>query len=89
MTYALQVTVYYVARVEVVKAVRHIPQLRNPTFKRDGDGQDQFAHQVDAIYPRVLFYIFGNPVIFHPNTNDLERRYLDRNSKERDDVGML
>lgn len=27
-TYSLQVTMYYSARVEVVKAVRHIPQLR-------------------------------------------------------------
>jgi len=29
MTYAFQITVYYVARVEVVKTVRHVPQLRN------------------------------------------------------------
>lgn len=32
ITYTLQVTVYYVARVEVVKAVCHIPQLRDLTF---------------------------------------------------------
>jgi hypothetical protein len=34
MTYALQVTMYYIARVEIVKAIRHVPQLRNLTFER-------------------------------------------------------
>ena len=33
MTYALQVTVYHVAQVKVVKAVHRIPQLRSLTLK--------------------------------------------------------
>ena len=35
VTYALQVSVDHITRVEVVKAVRHVPQLRNLTFERD------------------------------------------------------
>ena len=35
--YTLQVTVYYVPRMNVMKAVYHIPQLQNLASKRDGD----------------------------------------------------
>ena len=33
MAYPLQISVYYVARVEVTKAVRYVPQLRELTLK--------------------------------------------------------
>ena len=91
MTYALQVTMYHIARVKVVEAVRHVPQLPNLMLKRSGGGEDrnEFAHQAGAIYIRIFSYILSNCAIFHPTTNNLERWYLRGNSKERDDVGML
>ena len=56
--------------------------------KWGGDGDNEPAHKTDTIYRWVLSHVFGNPAIVHPNTNDLERRYLGGNSEERDDVGM-
>ena len=58
-------------------------------FERDGDSGDKSTNQVNTIRSGILSHIFGNPVVFHPFTNDLERRYFGGNSKERDDVGML
>ena len=58
------------------------------TFGRDSDGRGKYTHQVDATYSGVLPHIFGNTVIFHPITNDLERWHLGGNSEEGDNVGM-
>ena len=33
MTYAIQVPMYYFARVEVVKAIQHVPQLHHLEFE--------------------------------------------------------
>ena len=32
MTYTLQVTMYYVVQMEIVKAIHYVPQLQNSTF---------------------------------------------------------
>ena len=58
-------------------------------FECGDDGGGTSTHQVDAIRPRVLSHMFGNPATSHPFTNDLERRHVCGNSEERDDVGML
>ena len=58
-------------------------------FEWDGNSGNESTHQAEAIYFRVCFYIFGDPIIFHPFANDLEWRYLGGNPEERDNVGML
>jgi len=81
VTYTLQIAMYYFVRVKEVEAIRHVPQLRNLTFRGDGDSGNRSTHQVDAIHLRVLSHIFGNPAVFHPVADDLEGwRYVGGNS---------
>jgi hypothetical protein len=81
---------YYLARVEVAKAVCHIPQLRHPRLRRDYEDRNEHGtHQANTINLWVLSHVFGDLTVFHPATNDLERLwYLGGDSEERDDVGM-
>ena len=80
---------YYVARVEVVKAIRHVPQLRGLTLERDGYSRKGSTRQVDAVCPRILCHVFSNPTIIHPIADDLEWRYLGGDSEEGNDVRMV
>lgn len=89
MTYALQVPVYHVARVEVVEAIHDIPKLRDSALERGDNNGNKSAHQIDKIRLWVLSHIFDDATVFHPFPNDLEWRYLGGNSKERNNIRVL
>jgi hypothetical protein len=74
--------------MEVVKAFRHIPELR--CLERDyrTGARNEFTHQADTVCLWVHLQIFNNSTIVHPIANYLERWQLRGNSQKRDDVGM-
>ena len=77
---------HYVVRVEVVKTLRHAPQLQFSGLEQDGNSSNEPAHQANPIYLWVYSHVFDYPAVFHPIVNDVERRYLGRDSEERGGV---
>ena len=88
-THSLQVAMYYIAQVEIVKALCHVPQLRYSTSRRNGGGGGKFTHQANTIRLGVHSYVFSDDAISRPILNDLKWCYLGENSKERDDVRVV
>ena len=79
---------YHIVRVQVVKALCYIPQLWYSGSELD-DHRNNLAHQVGPICHLVPSHIFSYATMFHPLANDLERRHLGGDSKQRHDVRML